>query len=121
AEGFHEPDWAAPDVEWRLLDGDEELAPGVWAVSTPGHTPGHQSFRVDLPDTGTWIMAGDAADLAQNFLDNVPCGGYAGGTDEDERNAHASFRKLLELASETRAHLIPGHDQLVLNAVRAPK
>jgi glyoxylase-like metal-dependent hydrolase (beta-lactamase superfamily II) len=120
AEGFHEPDWSEPTTKWRILDGDEQLAPGVFAVSTPGHTPGHQSFRVDLPDTGTWVIAGDAADLGQNFLDNVPCGSYAGGTDEDERNAGLSFQKLLKLARDTRAHLIPGHDQLVLNAVRQP-
>lgn len=121
AEGFHAPDWSEPTTNWRVLDGDEQLAPGVFAVSTPGHTPGHQSFRVDLPDTGTWVMAGDAADLAQNFLDNVHCGSYAGGTEQDEKNAAASFQKLLDLARSTQAHLIPGHDQLVLNAVRQPK
>ncbi len=120
AEGFHQPDWSEPTTRWHVLDGDEQIAPGVFAVSTPGHTPGHQSFRVDLPDTGTWIMAGDAADLGQNFLDNVHCGSYAGGTKQDELDAKASFGKLLEVARETEAHLIPGHDQLVLNAVRHP-
>ena len=121
ADGFHQPDWSEPTTQWRALDGDQQIAPGVFALSTPGHTPGHQSFRVDLPDTGTWIMAGDAADLGQNFLDNVHCGSYAGGTKRDELNAKASFGKLLEVARKTEAHLIPGHDQLVLNAVRHPK
>lgn len=121
AEGFHKPDWSEPTTKWRELNGDEELAPGVFALATPGHTPGHQSFQVDLPDTGTWVMAGDAADLGQNFLDNVHCGSYAGGTEQDEKNAAASFQKLLDVARHTHAHLIPGHDQLVLNAVRQPK
>ena len=31
----------------RLLDGDCEIAPGVSAVLTPGHTPGHMSIRVE--------------------------------------------------------------------------
>lgn len=120
ADGFHEADWSEPGTRWRILDGDETLAPGVHAVSTPGHTPGHMSFRVELADTGTWLMAGDAADLGQNFLDRVPCGSYAGGTPSDEANASASFDRLLELAGDTTAHLIPGHDQVILNAVRHP-
>ena len=120
AEGFFAPDWTEPSTEWRILDGDAELAPGVVALSTPGHTPGHQSFRIELPDTGTWIYTGDAADLGQNYLDRVPCGSCAGGTEADERDAAASLEKLLAAARETNAHLIPGHDQLVLNAVRHP-
>lgn len=121
AEGFHQPDWSEPETQWRIVDGDERLAPGVHAISTPGHTPGHMSFRVDLADTGTWLMAGDAADLGQNFLDHVHCGSYAGGTAGDEANASVSFERLLEIAKSTNAHLIPGHDQVVLNAVRQPK
>ena len=40
----------APLVEsgqMRLLDGDTELAPGVFGVVTPGHTPGHMSIRIE--------------------------------------------------------------------------
>lgn len=121
ADGFHPPDWSESVSTWMVIDGDQPIAPGVSAVSTPGHTPGHQSFQVDLADTGTWLMAGDAADLGQNFLDDVSCGSYAGGTDDDQRNAESSLRKLLSLAAETNAHLIPGHDQVVLNAVRHPQ
>lgn len=33
--------------QMRLLDGDCELAPGVWGVVTPGHTPGHMSVRFE--------------------------------------------------------------------------
>ena len=36
---------------WRLLDGDTELAPGVTVLRTDGHTPGHQSLMVELPET----------------------------------------------------------------------
>ncbi len=31
----------------RLLDGDSELATGVFGVVTPGHTPGHMSVRFE--------------------------------------------------------------------------
>lgn len=33
--------------QWRLLQGDEEIAPGIRAVVTGGHTPGHQVFLVE--------------------------------------------------------------------------
>lgn len=121
AEGFHEPDWTAPGTVWQELDGDAELAPGVSVIATPGHTPGHMSFRVDLEDSGSWILTGDAADLAQNLLDRAPCGSYAGGTPADERNARASLERLLGIARTDHARLIPTHDQVIANAVRHPR
>lgn len=120
AEGFHAPDWSRPDTRWHLLDSDVELAPGVRVIATPGHTPGHLSLRVDLPETGTWIFAADAADLAQNFLDRVPCGSCAAGRPEDEELADLSLARLLREAAATDARIVPGHDQLVFNAVRHP-
>ncbi len=119
-DGYHAPDWSHPATAWRLLDGDEELAPGLRAVATPGHTPGHMSFEVDLPETGCWLFAADAADLAQNLHDRVPPGTCAGGTPADELAARASLERLLRRARERTARLVPGHDQVVFNAVRAP-
>lgn len=34
----------------RVVDGDTDLTPGVRVLSTPGHTPGHQSVLVDSGD-----------------------------------------------------------------------
>jgi N-acyl homoserine lactone hydrolase len=120
-EGFDERDWTDPRIDWRPVDGDVELAPGVSVLATPGHTPGHLSFEVTLPRSGTWIFTADATDLAQNLLDDVPCGSCAGGTVEDEQAAATSLRRLLGRAAETHARLIPGHDQVVLDAVRHPE
>lgn len=42
------PDWAAiPKDRLRLVGGDEEIAAGVRVLSTPGHTPGHQSVLIE--------------------------------------------------------------------------
>ncbi len=120
AEGFRAADWSDPRTRWHLLDGDTDLAPGVSVLWTPGHTPGHSSLRVELPESGTWLFAGDAADLGQNFLDRVPCGYCAGGP-EDEHAAQRSLERLLSEAVGSDARLVPGHDQLVLNAVRHPR
>ncbi len=67
---------ASPTSEWfdfagarfELLDGDAEIAEGVRVVATPGHTIGHQSVLVDLPD-GTNMMIGDAAFTAGIYQD----------------------------------------------------
>lgn len=49
--GYTIPEWAAIDPALaRMVDGDIELAPGVRALLTPGHTPGHQSIVIDAAD-----------------------------------------------------------------------
>lgn len=71
------PDWAtvAPERA-RVVDGDEELAPGVTAILTPGHTPGHQSVVVRTGEA-TVVIA------AQCLFRNSAWGGPA-----EEANLH---------------------------------
>lgn len=120
AAGFDAADWTAPGVRWQTVDSETEVAPGVVVLPTPGHTPGHVSLQVGLPGTGTWIFPADATDLAQNLLDDVPCGSCAGGTQADEQQARDSLALLLARTRATDARLVPGHDQVVLSAVRHP-
>jgi N-acyl homoserine lactone hydrolase len=46
-------------ARFELLDGDTEVLPGVHAITTPGHTVGHQSVVIDgdVPQ----VIVGDAA------------------------------------------------------------
>ena len=70
-----------PSIDWRLADGDAEIAPGVTAVPTAGHTPGHQSFVVTLDGSvggGGFVFAFDAADLTENIERELPVGGRIG-------------------------------------------
>jgi|AMZC01.1.fsa_nt_AMZC01007784.1_1 glyoxylase-like metal-dependent hydrolase (beta-lactamase superfamily II) len=50
----------------RLLDGDTDLVPGVRAVLTPGHTPGHQSVLFESGGQ-TALFVGDLASYAIQF------------------------------------------------------
>ncbi len=120
ADGYQLADWSDPQTRWQELDGDQQLAPGVHVITTPGHTPGHLSFWVDLEQTGTWIFPSDATELAQNLLDHTRCGSCASQTAADGDRAEASMEKLLALAADTHGRFVPGHDQVVLNAVRHP-
>jgi len=55
-------------ARFELVDGDAEIAEGVRVVATPGHTVGHQSVIVDMPE-GDAVMIGDAAYTADIYRD----------------------------------------------------
>ncbi len=104
--GMFRVDYDDPRIDWRLTDGDTELAPGVTAIATPGHTPGHQSFVVDLAGTGGFVFAFDAANTIDGCAREVP-GGLINATPEQGAE---QIRKLKRLAAERHYQLIPGHD-----------
>ena len=56
---------------WELLDGDQEIVPGVRTLTTPGHTPGHQSIQVDTTQ-GPAVMTGDACWTVGMFEGEAP-------------------------------------------------
>ncbi|SHE74754.1 Glyoxylase, beta-lactamase superfamily II [Ruegeria intermedia] len=43
----------------RLFDDDQEILPGIAAVSTPGHTPGHMAFEIRQGNSAV-LVVGDA-------------------------------------------------------------
>lgn len=100
-------DFSSDHIDWRLDDGDVQLAPGLTAIATYGHTVGHQSFVVDLVGGGGFVFAFDAADLQENLDDEVAPGGVAPGAHDE---AVASIRRLKRVAAERGYPVIPGHD-----------
>jgi glyoxylase-like metal-dependent hydrolase (beta-lactamase superfamily II) len=59
AGGPSAPDVAALSERVELLDGESEVLPGITAVPTPGHTPGHCSFLVSSGNQRA-VVLGDA-------------------------------------------------------------
>jgi N-acyl homoserine lactone hydrolase len=112
--GMFRIDFDDPEIDWRLMDGDGELAPGIRAVLTPGHTPGHQSFVIDMPDGSGYVFAFDAGDLRENFEQELAVGGFVHASAED---TIAPIRALNRIAAETGYRLIPGHDPEVWPAL----
>ncbi|MBC7755588.1 MAG: N-acyl homoserine lactonase family protein [Bdellovibrio sp.] len=94
-------------ANWQLKQGEYDLVPGVRAIATPGHTAGHMSLWIELPSGAPIILAGDAADLTENIIDEVAPGNC--WQDQTEM-AVASIRKLKRLAQAEKANLWPNHD-----------
>lgn len=106
-DGAYFPEDFAGDYRWRLTEREYDLAPGVRAIETPGHTAGHMSLLIELPKGPPILLAGDAADLMENIEEEVAPGLC---WQEREDLALASIRKLKHLASETGALIWPNHD-----------
>jgi N-acyl homoserine lactone hydrolase len=103
-------DYDDPRIDWRLADGDGEIAPGVRAVLSAGHTPGHQSFVVDIDESaggGGLVLAFDAADLTENIEQELAVGGRVDATPEQTVEV---IRALKALAASKGYPLVPGHD-----------
>jgi N-acyl homoserine lactone hydrolase len=105
ARFYYRKNYDLPGARWRLLDGDAELVPGVTVLRTDGHTPGHQSLWVELPETGPVILTGDACYTREHLeTERVP-----GVVWNPTLAAHA-VKRLKTLARLTGARVFPSHD-----------
>ena len=90
--------------DYRLIEGDLELLPGVFLVFTPGHTPGSQSMVLNLPETGTVILTGDAVYSRENVEKNIPA-----GNNWDSGQAMMSMNRLVQFAKREKGRLFITH------------
>jgi glyoxylase-like metal-dependent hydrolase (beta-lactamase superfamily II) len=95
------------DGRVQFHDGESELAPGITLHHVGGHTKGLQVIRVKTA-RGFVVLASDAAHLYANMERNRP---FPIVFDVDKYLA--AFSTIRRLAS-SEAHIIPGHDPLVL-------
>ena len=101
------PHWDHPALRYRLIDGDTELLPGLSLLETSGHTVGHQSVLVHLPQTGPVLLAIDAVMMQFAFTPDRP----AWPVDDNEEQVRASTRKLLDIVEREHVELVIfGHD-----------
>ncbi len=64
-----------PDATYHRIFADTTICEGLTLLHTPGHTPGHLSALVDLPDGRRVILAADAinraSEPAEAFADSM--------------------------------------------------
>lgn len=100
--GGYEPSWR--DVSFEYIDGDATITPGLRAIHTPGHSPGHTSFLVDT-GAETLGLGIDVFPLYENIEGTVAARFHPPGTTDDEAWWHSATR----LASAADV-IIPSHD-----------
>lgn len=91
-------------LSYRLVEGSQEVVPGVSILTTYGHTPGHQSLMVTLPGTGTVVLSGDALYSPENLTGPPP------GNAWSPPQCIESIRRLATIARHSGGHLFITHD-----------
>src|SRR5436190_23139890 len=92
-------------VEPQANDKDVFGDGSVIMLNTPGHTPGHHSLLVKLPQMGNVVISGDVVHFRENYDNNgVPWFNY------DRSQTLASIARLKGIAGTFKATLIIQHD-----------
>ena len=92
----------------QLVDGDTDVFGdgSVTLVSTPGHTPGHQSLLVHLKNSGFIMLSGDVVHLAENFEKNI-----VPSLNTGEAESIASMERVRQLIVTYKAAFFINHDK----------
>ena len=98
----------------RFHDGDSELAPGISLHLIGGHTMGLQVMRI-ATRRGALLLASDASHFYANLEQARPF--PIVWSVADMLDGYGRMRAL----AESPAHIIPGHDPLVLERYPAPE
>lgn len=92
-------------INYELIDGDAVIKPGVATLTTPGHTPGHQSLLIRLASGRMMIMTGDAMLCPANLDPALPPGNA-----HTTEHAVASIARLRMLSELLGGDLVICHD-----------
>ena len=102
-----------PRVRWELHDGDWQAQPGLRLIDTRGHTQGHQSAVVVLPQGGAFVLPFDAGDLAENFAAEI----LPGETCDDDAALRA-IRRINAIVADSPATCLLFHDPVAIQTMR---
>jgi glyoxylase-like metal-dependent hydrolase (beta-lactamase superfamily II) len=99
--------WIKGDSKVEPVPTDKDVFGdgSVIMLRTPGHTPGHSSLLVKLPQMGAVILTGDAVHFRENLdSDGVPSFNY------DRAQTVASLERIKKIAANLKATIIIQHD-----------
>lgn len=102
-DGGYAPGWDAPGLHYRAVRDDWSPLPNVEMLSTPGHSPGHQSMLVRIGPQ-PWLFTFDAVYTEEHWRANTL------GAVREVATARASMDRLRDIAEREDARLIFGHD-----------
>jgi glyoxylase-like metal-dependent hydrolase (beta-lactamase superfamily II) len=104
-----------PGLDYRQVEGDHDVAPGVRVLATPGHTAGHQSLVV-ATSVGPTVLAGQACYTPGEWAgDGAALEGRSGAPDR------AAYDRSIERLRGLRpARVYFGHDREAWTAEAGP-
>ena len=107
ATGYVRADYERPELRWHTVDGETDLFGdgAIRLVETPGHSAGHMSLLLSLPETGPVLLAADASDNRDQWEGRA----YPRALHSREQAAR-SLDVLHQLAEQTGALVVFGHD-----------
>ena len=94
---------AWPEARYRTLTEETQLCHGITLIPTPGHTAGHLSALLALPDGRQVLLAADAINRISE-----PDEGFADA--RDPAAAMESYDRLMAHVAATGATVIYGHE-----------
>ncbi len=104
------PKWLSPKLTtykdgcYGPFEKSQAIAKGVYAVSTPGHSAGHQSVIVE-EDDHVLFFAGDASYSQELLLQDE-----VDGVGPDPKAQHETHRTILRFAARTPTVYLPSHE-----------
>lgn len=108
------PEWFEFEgAEYVVIEGDARVASGVRVLSTPGHTPGHQSLVIETRQ-GTVALAGQAV-YSKAEYEQVRVTGSA-GEDDPQLDPAAYLDSATRLVGLDARRVYFSHDRAVWNA-----
>ncbi len=103
--------------QFETLNGDQEIAKGLWMFETPGHTAGHYSLMVELENRRPMLFTADAC-YSQKNMDMMCISSFH----LDPTASLNSMKRLLQLSEKHDAELFYSHDpESFGNYLKAPK
>jgi N-acyl homoserine lactone hydrolase len=105
--GYIRADYDRPDLRWETVEGDSDLFGDglIRLIETPGHAAGHMSLLIGLAGTGPVLITADAADNRAQWEGRAHVRAF-----HSREDAARSLKRLHELAEETGALVVFGHD-----------
>jgi len=96
------------------LSGDHDVFGdgSVVILSTPGHTPGHQSLLVRLPKRGAVVLSGDMVHFQENWTNRrIPARNF------DREQSARTMERIAHFLAENHAQLWINHDKAQSDAL----
>lgn len=97
---------AAIEDRISLFSGGDEILPGVAAVASYGHTPGHMAFEVRGGGSESLMIVGDAIG---NHHVAFARPGWPSGSDQDAQSAIKARQMLLERIAAEKMQMVGFH------------